>query len=253
MGLPHTGVEWVMAPDGTRGHSWNYITGCLNGCPYCYARGLANGRLKTRYLANPCLLAGNYSDPFAPRVWPERLSWPEQRKKPTMIFPCDMGEWCGDWVPEAEVLAMLHVVMECPQHTFAFLTKQPQCLARYSPFPRNMWVGVSITNDQQAEDACYYFEDLFPVDGLLFASFEPLTEPIAPSLLRRLSRVVGWVIVGGQTKPRVDPQPETVSTIIDHFDPYGIPVFLKDSLEGVVAPWMFEEYRRIPVRVRGGV
>ncbi len=47
-----TKIEWVKNPDGSPGMSWNPITGCLNNCPYCYARKLANTRLKERYLAN---------------------------------------------------------------------------------------------------------------------------------------------------------------------------------------------------------
>ena len=50
--MNRTTIEWVKNPDGTQGYTWNPITGCLNGCPYCYARKLANGRLKQRYLAN---------------------------------------------------------------------------------------------------------------------------------------------------------------------------------------------------------
>lgn len=47
-----TSIEWAKNPDGTQGYTWNPVTGCLNGCEYCYARKLANGRLKSRYLAN---------------------------------------------------------------------------------------------------------------------------------------------------------------------------------------------------------
>ena len=44
-GMNKTQIEWVRNPDGTQGYTWNPITGCLNGCEYCYARKLANGRL----------------------------------------------------------------------------------------------------------------------------------------------------------------------------------------------------------------
>ena len=50
--MQKTKIEWVKSPNGKQGYTWNPITGCLNGCPYCYARKLANGRLKSRYLAN---------------------------------------------------------------------------------------------------------------------------------------------------------------------------------------------------------
>ena len=254
--MPHTGVEWVVAPDGTRGHSWNYFTGCLNGCEYCYARRLACGRLRTRYLNNQNVLAGDPEDPFAPRVWPERLEWPYQLKKPTMIFPCDMGEWCGPWLPREDIEDMLDVVRDCYQHTFAFLTKQPQEVPSWTPLPENAWLGFTITDDGQARRV---LEAIAAINaaaaprttrpcGLLFASFEPLHDPIDPMLLRQLSQVLDWAIVGAQTKPRRDPQPATVSTVVTHFDNFNKPVFLKDNIAHVAAAWMMEEYRRIPAR-----
>ena len=36
--LGDKGIAWTDA-------TFNPITGCLNNCPYCYARRLANGRL----------------------------------------------------------------------------------------------------------------------------------------------------------------------------------------------------------------
>ena len=50
--MNRTKIEWCKNPNGTQGYTWNPITGCLNGCSYCYARKLADGRLKSRMLAN---------------------------------------------------------------------------------------------------------------------------------------------------------------------------------------------------------
>ncbi len=52
MGINRTKIDWALNPDGLPGYTWNPITGCLNNCPYCYARKLANTRLRERYLAN---------------------------------------------------------------------------------------------------------------------------------------------------------------------------------------------------------
>ena len=75
-----TKIETIKNPDGTQGYSWNPITGCLNGCEYCYARKLANTRLKERYLANknhaPTITPNDgiwQVDPFYPRFWEDRL------------------------------------------------------------------------------------------------------------------------------------------------------------------------------------
>jgi DNA repair photolyase len=37
-----TEIEWVKNPDGTKGYTWNPVTGCLHNCWYCYAAKIAN-------------------------------------------------------------------------------------------------------------------------------------------------------------------------------------------------------------------
>ena len=164
--MNHTLIEWVKNPDGTQGYTWNPITGCLNGCPYCYARKLANGRLRQRYLANnnlaPTIGDGptpyNTSrlvdslDPFYPRFWEERMDDPfltdcniffkgqrrhskGQRHIPRGIFVCDMGELFGDWVPRKWQEDIHLLISLNPQHRFYLLTKQPQNLPSSRPFP----------------------------------------------------------------------------------------------------------------------
>ena len=59
-----TSIEWVKNPDGSQGYTWNPVTGCLNGCEYCYARRLANTRLRDRYLKNEVFAVGQFDDAF---------------------------------------------------------------------------------------------------------------------------------------------------------------------------------------------
>ena len=109
-----TKIEWVKNPDGSPGYSWNPITGCLNGCEYCYARKLANTRLRERYLANQNISPvqtegpGYYTsklvdslDPFYPRFWEDRMKQLNQGyKRNKGIFVCDMSDLFGIGVPE---------------------------------------------------------------------------------------------------------------------------------------------------------
>ncbi len=149
-----TKIPWVRNPDGTPGYTWNPITGCLNGCPYCYARKLANTRLKERYLhgfPDFGIIAdrdyqGGLDDPFYPRIWPTKISIPIHRRKPTGYFVCDMSDLFGIGVPEQWTSAVLETIRKCPQHRFYLLTKQPQELAKFSPFPPNCFVMVSATD-----------------------------------------------------------------------------------------------------------
>ena len=75
-----TDIEWT-------DFTWNPVTGCLRGCPYCYARGTAK-RFYSPEIG------------FAPHFWPERIGEPERRRKPGKIFVTSVGDLFGDWVPE---------------------------------------------------------------------------------------------------------------------------------------------------------
>ena len=157
--MNRTKIEWVKNPDGTQGYTWNPITGCNNqidgmcqgGNFPCYAYRLANGRLKQRYLANKNTATDNYDEdsyPFYPRFWEERyLDMTTQRIRkhcvsPRGIFVCDMSDLFGIGIPESWTRQVLEVCRNKSRHRFYLLTKQPQNLAKFSPFPDNCWVGV---------------------------------------------------------------------------------------------------------------
>lgn len=266
-----TKIEWVRNPDGSQGFTWNPITGCLNGCPYCYARRLANGRLRDRYLANKLVATARHpyppfsdqlEDPFAPRFWPGRLEelhnrnrglfhsayMPEERG----IFVCDMSDLFGNGIPEDWINEVLHAIeMNKLYDRFYLLTKQPQNLIRWSPFPDNCWMGVSVTNKLMLSRA---------TDGLMvvkanikYISFEPLLEDCSfyPERLKYVG--VNWLIIGSLTGtiedmkesclvyPDIQPKPygkrwtlqpklEWVEEIEEAADKAGIPVFEKDNL-----------------------
>jgi protein gp37 len=221
--MSETKIEWT-------DRSWNPVTGCLGPrgdglrCSYCYARRLAMGRLKPRYLANRHVLDGLDVDPFAPRYWPARMDEPRSLRKPSRIFVVDMGDLFGPWVPDRIIEEILAVVRSCDRHTFQFLTKWPDRLARWNPWPENCWVGATVTND---EEACKTIRHLCWVDApVRYWSAEPLLAPI-----RHLPPWIRWLIVGAQTGPGAKPvDREAVQLLIDMADARAIPVFLKDNL-----------------------
>lgn len=250
--MNRTKIEWVKNPDGTQGYTWNPITGCLNGCPYCYARKLANGRLKERYLMNDnisrelCWPQGELNkaeldkalaDPFYPRFWEERLNEPytygrnfaQSGRAHKGIFVCDMGELFGDWVPRKWQEKIFYVIEGCPQHRFYLLTKQPQNLIKFSPFPDNCWVGVTATDVKQYRAAR---EGLHSVKATIkFISFEPLLEHIPVSMMgSKYSADIAWPIIGAQTQPYKPPKIEWVEEIVRAAGQAGMPVFLKNNL-----------------------
>ena len=243
--MNRTKIEWVKNPDGTQGYTWNPITGCLNGCEYCYARKLANGRLRERYLANRNTIPSDplknfaskefdpkYIDPFYPRFWPERLLDIPFTEKPLGIFPCDMSDLFGIGIPEFWTEKVFVTINMYPEHRFYLLTKQPQNLIKWSPFPDTCWVGVTVCADGDATNAYYGLSHIEAVKR--FASFEPLLGAITMKS-HRLLDVVDGVIIGAQTKPYKPPKIEWLQEIVEAADKAGIPVFLKDNLRPLLA------------------
>lgn len=270
--MNRTSIEWVRNPDGTQGYTWNPITGCLNGCEYCYARKLANTRLKERYLANPLTslkthkeaTLGEYerqrTDPFYPRFWEDRLEELRQRNrkliergldKPRGIFPCDMSDLFGIGIPEEWTEAILNE-MDNKHDRFYLLTKQPQNLIKWSPFPENCRVGVTATGLYSFINAHNY---LISIEAKIkYISFEPLLswgkcEEQHACELDYIFKVFGdyphnvidWVIIGAQTKPYKPPKIEWVREIVEACDKAGIPVFLKNNLKP-----LFQSLMRVP-------
>ncbi|KKM87794.1 hypothetical protein LCGC14_1265380 [marine sediment metagenome] len=255
-------IDWVRNPDGTQGYTWNPITGCLNhingmckgGNFPCYAHRLAHGRLKNVYLANtilPCHYEPNHIahhlDPFYLRFWPERLQqgqdflfssqW-RRYTKPAGVFVCDMSDLFGDGVPEDWTEQVLQVIRDASAHSshrFYLLTKQPQNLAKFSPFPQNCWVGVTATNTNYAVAACYALQDIKA--KVKYLSIEPLLAWVlsregaeSPALYQELVDAgINWLIIGAQTKPYKPPKIEWVQEIVEAADKAGIPVFQKDN------------------------
>ncbi len=265
--MNRTKIEWVENPDGSQGWTWNPITGCTNhtdgrckggGFP-CWAYKLANRRLKKRYLANENIapspvvhspelheqdVGEQLQDPFYPRFWPERLSeplatmratkkgWEYWASTPKGIFVCDMGDLFGPWIPWQWQAEIFQVFADCPDHRFYLLTKQPQELPRFSPFPENCYVGVTATGHHQFIEA---LRGLKAIEAKVrFLSIEPFLEPILVPGMSIMGEIVDWLIIGGQTNPTVLPELEWVGELLFSADRAGIPVFEKDNLAALI-------------------
>ncbi|MDP3774880.1 MAG: DUF5131 family protein, partial [Gemmatimonadales bacterium] len=84
-----TQIEWTDA-------TWNPVTGCTRvsaGCDNCYAATLANGRLAEVYGRRLPVVdtPTNRSDPFAVRLWPERLPQPDRWRDSRLVFVNSMS------------------------------------------------------------------------------------------------------------------------------------------------------------------
>ena len=258
MSLNKTPIDWVKNPDGTQGYTWNPITGCLNGCEYCYARKLANTRLRERYLANTNIATSwetggggldteilAHNNPFYPRFWEDRIEELITRNdyldgnipiptKPRGIFVCDMSDLFGIGVPEEWTKRVLRVIDENKYYDrFYLLTKQPQNLPQWSPFPDNCWVGVTATDEVSWLKAIVKLHDIKAKTK--YISFEPLLEELDPAISSLLQHGgINGVIIGSQTKPYRPPTIKAVEEIVRACDKAGIPVFLKNNLSDLI-------------------
>lgn len=207
--MNRTSIEWTT-------YTWNPVSGCSRGCPYCFARRMA-GRLKGR--------AGYpKDDPFTPTFHPEKLNEPELIKRPSLIFVCSMGELFDPKLPEIITDVILKEIARNPRHTFQILTKRPDRAEKWI-FPSNVWLGCSQDCDTtDSDDIDHIRNALGP--SVRFVSFEPLLGPFFGSLAN-----IDWVVIGAQTGPNaIRPEGQWVLNLLAMCETLNIPVFLKSNL-----------------------
>lgn len=246
-------IEWC-------DHTWNPITGCRHGCPYCYARTMtarfagdvrlnkmakadykivdaADGSGEVYLLEKPMMNeTGNvlvYPFGFDPTYHRYRMDTLDKLKMGNNIFVGAMADVFGAWVPEEWIRDILDVCENRPRHNYMFLTKNPK---RYNevgvPLASNMWYGTSITRESEMRRIKY-----LPLHKNTFISFEPLLEDVFPEVFGYILKRLGWIIIGAQTgrrKDKVVPDAEWISKLVRQADIAKIPVFMKDSLIPIV-------------------
>ncbi len=179
-----TKIEWCQNPDGTRGETWNPITGCgpfgvSTGCKNCYARKMAK-RLAGRF-------GYDKDGPFKATLHENKFFQPLKWKKPRMIFTCSMGDLFYENVWDFWTDRVMAVISLCPQHTFQILTKRPERMREYFATHgcmvggvcfslSNLWLGVSAENQAAADERIPHL--LQTPAAVRFVSLEPLLGPI---------------------------------------------------------------------------
>jgi protein gp37 len=208
-------------------YSWNTVTGCKNGCWYCYAK-----KIRNRFFPEvPFEQIANYD---------ERLEEPLKKKKPSKIFVGSMTDLFAPWQPRYNVKHILQVVRKCPQHTFIFLTKNPRGYKRWS-FPQNCWLGVTITSSDEwgkvAQLVAYKGKS-----NLTFASVEPILGEFNTSYLY----LVDWIILGALTGQSAQKTPKIrqgwLKDAVRQCRRLRIPLFMKRSLQGIYKGKLIQEH-----------
>lgn len=255
-----TKIDWC---DST----WNPVTGCLHGCEYCYARGIAqrfagfdpeengdwnmiqykkdgdrlgivnNAQHRT---TDEKKISAPYPFGFIPTLHRYRLN-DYINKKSRNIFVCSMADLFGDWVPDEWIDEVFKACEKAPQHNYLFLTKNVERYCRYGvPILGNMWYGVSVTRESETS----LFNHL-PAFCNTFVSFEPILEDLEPEKCNVMFRQVNWVIIGAETgrrKDKVIPKRDWIEQIVEDCRKYEIPLFMKSSLAEIWGESLIQEF-----------
>jgi hypothetical protein len=278
--LSHSGIEYFNDVKGSPGYVWNFYSGCRHQaagiCPpiLCWAETI------TRRFRD------HYPNGFEPTFYPEAFLSPLFLKKPSHIGVCFMGDLFGDWInprgdfrlsylqaeqrliqpdgtslviadadnPNISLLALIkYVINSCPQHTFVFLTKNPDGMVPWSPFPNNCEIGTSVTNPKELVERSTRMTGI--VATVKWCSLEPLLW-WDEKFKTELWGIFDWVAIGALTgnkaqimelAPRYPeltpfrlsergnqwglmPPIAWLKSIVEQLDACGTKVFLKDNL-----------------------
>ena len=244
-------------------NTWNPISGCYYSCSSCMARRRAtldDGRktdpeplrecdLVLHDLEKPITDAAEHpmSFPygFEPTFHRYRLGTPGRIRKQRTILVGTMGDLFGDWIPDEWIQEVFRACMKAEQHRYLFQTRNP---TRYIdlaekgllPDKPNIWYGYTATH--QKDLWTFRNKDECPCKRL-FISIQPLLEPIYPWFSKCLP--ADWVIVGAKAGPgseRVMPKREWIEGIVWECHEARIPVFLRNSLAGIMGDELEQEY-----------
>ena len=252
--------------------TYNPVTGCLNGCPYCYAKRIAerfagfdendflnrnkyacigyNGRniyevdaVMTRKTKNGDIQLAPYPFGFTPTLHYYKLTELREWKEPKDIFVCSMADLFGEAIPDMWIAWVMEACARYDQHRYFFLTKNP---SRYIDLFNNLkelhkphenwWFGTTVTNPDT--------EFFYRTDVNCFLSIEPIHADFKIELEPLKAYGIKWVIVGAETGNRVGkvkPEKEWIQNIKTVCRINGIPLFMKDSLRELMGDEFVQE------------
>lgn len=234
-----TGISWTQA-------TWNPIRGCSRvspGCINCYAEKLAaSKKLASGPYQGLTDKNGRWNGTI--RFVEEHLKDPLTWQKPKKVFVNSMSDLFHENLSDDQIDRVFAVMAVAGRHTFQVLTKRPERMRTYIrglgdyggtgrgfkrlelaanalgwglsfqgipllswPIP-NIWLGVSVEDQQRAEERIPILLDT-PAK-VRWISAEPLIGPVVlenlgkhwlgPANQRRgMNQGLDWVVVGGES------------------------------------------------------
>ncbi|MBV8918943.1 DUF5131 family protein [Bradyrhizobium sp.] len=192
----NSSIEWTEA-------TWNPVGGCTivsPGCTNCYAMRLANRLEKMgqgKYSGTTRVSGGRAK--WNGRIVLDRnaLELPKKWKSGRTIFVNSMSDLFHEGIPLEFIREVFDTMASTPQHTYQVLTKRAErveALSAQLPWPRNVWLGVSVEN----EEFKWRIDCLRRTNAVIkFLSLEPLLGPLEKLDLTDID----WAIAGGESGP----------------------------------------------------
>ena len=271
--MDRTKIDWC---DST----WNPVTGCLHGCEYCYARGIANrfggwefspGSLMANIADEKTFIApikayygeaketeygkiAEINDPFiirdkkAPYPFGFMPTFHRYRlneytdKKGRNIFVCSMADLFGAWVPEEWIMTVFESCKKAPQHNYLFLTKNPGRYIELENDRKLPWADNFWfgTSVTRLSDKYTWFTEK---KFHWFLSVEPMLEGLGEMIPDSVKPE--WMIIGAETgnrKDKVIPKKEWIESLVSECRKYNIPIFMKSSLAEICGEQLIQEF-----------
>lgn len=173
--------------------AWRLVEGCTKispGCTHCWSERQAHLRS-----GNPKMQAQYGGVTNSDGKWNNHIKYlkmnlniPFRRKKPTVFAV--WNDLFNEKLFDDGISVALKAMWECPQHIFIVLTKRPERALDYfsseekspgskylmQPIPPNLWLGVSVENQEQADKRIPILKEI--LSAISFVSLEPLLENI---------------------------------------------------------------------------
>jgi protein gp37 len=188
---------------------WQLIEGCTPcspGCLHCWS--LAKER---RFRKETGVV-----------FHPERLDRPLKRKKPAVYSI--WNDLLHDTIVFDQIISVVDIIKKCPQHKFLMLTKRPDRLNRFAEIIPNLYLGVTICNQEEADRLIPPFLQIPAAKR--FLSIEPLLSGIVipPELLKQISQC----IVGCESGPGARLcKLEWIESIVNQCAEVGVKCYVK--------------------------
>jgi protein gp37 len=225
-----TAIEWTR-------HTFNPWVGCMkvsDGCKHCYAETLNKRWGRVRWGA------GAKRERTSEANWKQPLRWNAAAKKAGVrarVFCASMADVFDPEVPREWRGDLFALIDRTPWLDWQLLTKRPEHfndMAVPHGWPPNVWLGVSVENQEQADRRIPPL--LLQRASVRFLSCEPLLGPVDfnacaawhPGVNGIYLEGIAWVIVGGESGPGARPfDIAWARTIRDQCKASGVACFVK--------------------------